>query len=143
MTNFNLTYSSQTQLPLVAKQILFFAEEYKVWIFEGEMGAGKTTIIKAVCKELKVQDTVQSPTYTLVNEYRTEKNEVCYHFDFYRIKNESEAMDIGFEEYLDSGFYCFIEWPSKIPTLLPAKYLKISINFVDQNRRIIHLSKHE
>jgi tRNA threonylcarbamoyladenosine biosynthesis protein TsaE len=143
MTDFNLTYSSLTQLPLVAKQILFFAEEYKVWIFEGEMGAGKTTIIKAVCSALKVQDTVQSPTYTLVNEYHTLKNEVCYHFDFYRIKNESEAMDIGFEEYTDSGNFCFIEWPSKIPNLLPSKYLKISINFVDQNRRIIHLSKHE
>lgn len=143
MTNFNLTYSSETQLPLVAKQILFFAEEYKVWLFEGEMGAGKTTIIKAVCKELKVQDTVQSPTYTLVNEYHTQKDKICYHFDFYRIKNETEAMDIGLEEYFDSDAHCFIEWPSKIPHLLPSKYLKISINFVDQNRRIIHLSKHE
>jgi tRNA threonylcarbamoyladenosine biosynthesis protein TsaE len=143
MTHFTLTYSSESQLPLVAKQIMFYAEEYRVWLFEGEMGVGKTTIIKAICKELKVTDNVQSPTFSLVNEYRTEDGKTCYHFDFYRIKDESEAMDIGYEEYFYSGNYCFVEWPAKIPSLLPAKYLKININFVNPKQRIIHLSKHE
>ncbi len=107
------------------------------------MGAGKTTLIKAVCKELGVQDTVQSPTYGLVNEYVSPSAGKIYHFDFYRIKDETEAMDIGYEDYFYSGAYCFVEWPSKIPSLLPAIYLKISINLVSSNQRIIHLSKHE
>ncbi len=106
------------------------------------MGAGKTTLIKAVCERLGVTDTVHSPTFALVNEYQTHKNEPCYHFDFYRIKNEAEAMDMGVEEYFDSGNYCFVEWSAKIPHLLPTKYLKISINLDAQNGRILEISKH-
>lgn len=145
MTGFSISYSSERQLPLVAKQILSFAKDHhcKIWLLEGEMGAGKTTLIKAACKELGVQDTVQSPTYGLVNEYLSPGSGKLYHFDLYRLKHESEALDIGLEEYLDSGSYCFVEWPSKIPSLHPAKYLKISINFVSSNQRVIHLSKHE
>lgn len=145
MANFSITYGSEKLLPLIAKQAISFAKDHncKIWLLEGEMGAGKTTLIKAVCKELGVQDTVQSPTYGLINEYVSPGAGNIYHFDFYRIKDETEAMDIGYEDYFYSGAYCFVEWPSKIPSLLPAKYLKISINFVSSNQRIIHLSKHE
>lgn len=145
MRQFSITYSSEKQITFIARQVISFARDHacKIWLLEGEMGVGKTTLIKAVCAVLGVKDTVQSPTYALVNEYRTADGETLYHFDFYRIKHESEALDMGLEEYLDSGAYCFIEWPSKIPSLLPANYLKISINFVDQNGRVLHLNKHE
>jgi tRNA threonylcarbamoyladenosine biosynthesis protein TsaE len=144
MSEFTITYSSETILPLIARQVISFAkdEHRKVWLLEGEMGSGKTTLIKSVCKVLGVQQTVQSPTYGLVNEYTYPAGKV-YHFDFYRLKHESEALDIGFEEYISSNEFCFIEWPSKIPSFLPSKYLKISITFVGQNQRNIHLSTHE
>ncbi|MDJ1502837.1 tRNA (adenosine(37)-N6)-threonylcarbamoyltransferase complex ATPase subunit type 1 TsaE [Xanthocytophaga agilis] len=139
---FTLKYSSLKELPFIAGFLIKLADEYKVWLLEGEMGAGKTTLVKAVCEKLGVEDTVQSPTFALVNEYLTAKGESCYHFDFYRIKDETEAMDMGIEEYFDSNSYCFVEWSAKIPHLLPAKYLKISINLDAQNGRILELSKH-
>lgn len=144
MPEFSITFGSETILPLVARQVISFAkdEQQKIWLLEGEMGSGKTTLIKAVCKVLDIQQTVQSPTYGLVNEYTYASGKV-YHFDFYRLNQEAEALDIGFEEYLSSDEFCFIEWPSKIPSLLPSEYLKISITFVGQNQRNIHLSTHE
>lgn len=129
-------------MPFIAGFLLKLADDYRIWLLEGEMGAGKTTLVKAVCERLGVTDMVQSPTFALVNEYRTGKNEPCYHFDFYRIRQETEAMDMGVEEYFDSGKYCFVEWSAKIPHLLPAKYLKISINLDAQNGRILEISKH-
>ncbi len=139
---FTLKYSSLKELPFIAGFLLKLADDYRIWLLEGEMGAGKTTLVKAVCERLGVTDMVQSPTFALVNEYRTGKNEPCYHFDFYRIRQETEAMDMGVEEYFDSGKYCFVEWSAKIPHLLPAKYLKISINLDAQNGRILEISKH-
>lgn len=140
---FSLTYGSLQELAFVAKLVLRLADGHKTWILEGDMGAGKTTFVKAICQLLGVKDMVQSPTFSLVNEYLTDKGEKCYHFDFYRIKNEEEALDIGVEEYFESGNYCFIEWPGKIPNLLPDRYLKISINLEGQNGRTLQLSKHE
>jgi tRNA threonylcarbamoyladenosine biosynthesis protein TsaE len=140
---FSLSYSSPNELPFVAKLVLRLADDHKIWLLEGDMGAGKTTFIKAVCRQLGVEDTVQSPTFSLVNEYRTAKGDTCYHFDFYRIKDQTEAMDIGVEEYFGSGNFCFIEWPAKIPDLLPDRYLKISINLDSQNGRTLQLAKHE
>lgn len=140
---FSLTFHSLKELSFVAKLILRLADGHKIWILEGDMGAGKTTFVKAICGELGVEDTVQSPTYSLVNEYRTRKGDTCYHFDFYRIKSETEAMDIGVEEYFTSGDYCFIEWPEKIPNLLPDRYLKINIHSDSQNGRTLQLSKYE
>ena len=107
------------------------------------MGAGKTTLIKAGCRELGVLNTVQSPTFSIVNEYLTDVGETIYHFDCYRLKNGTEAYDIGVEEYLDSVNLCLIEWPDKIAELLPDKFIKISITQLSNGKRAIELSNNE
>ncbi|WP_246012773.1 tRNA (adenosine(37)-N6)-threonylcarbamoyltransferase complex ATPase subunit type 1 TsaE [Albibacterium bauzanense] len=121
------------QLPQVATQLLELAGEKKVFLFEAPMGAGKTTIIKALCKELGVEDPITSPTFSIVNEY-IGKDGPIYHFDFYRLKDEQEAYDLGYEEYFYSGNYCFVEWPQKINSLLPDDAFLIQIEVVDQTR---------
>lgn len=124
-------------LPQIADQLLSAIGNHKIITFYGEMGAGKTTLIKQLCKTLKVTDTIQSPTFSIVNEYLTEDNQQIYHFDFYRIKEEEEALDFGVEEYFYSGNYCFIEWPEKIPNLIPEKAVKVSITLTEDNKRLI------
>lgn len=124
-------------LPQIADQLLSTIGNHKIITFYGEMGAGKTTLIKQLCKTLKVTDTIQSPTFSIVNEYLTEDNQQIYHFDFYRIKEEEEALDFGVEEYFYSGNYCFIEWPEKIPNLIPEKVVKVSITLTEDNKRLI------
>lgn len=132
-----LTCQHLADLPIVAKQIIEEAGSIKVWLFEGDMGAGKTTLIKALCEAYGVMDNVTSPTFSLVNEYENQDGSTFYHFDFYRIKDETEAMDIGSEEYFYSNHVCFIEWPSKIPNLIPDVHLSIYIEVnPDQSRRI-------
>ena len=128
-----LTITSTNQLPEAASEILSFASNNRVFLFYGDMGAGKTTLIKSLCSQLGSDDNVTSPTFAIVNEY-TGPNTI-YHFDFYRLKNQAEAMDIGFEEYLYSGNYCFIEWPEKIPDLLPLHYVTVSIQVLDSGFR--------
>ena len=123
-------------LPLAAGKLLAFASQERIFLFSGDMGAGKTTFIKSICSTLGVNETVTSPTYSLVNQYETIDNTI-YHFDFYRIKTEDEAYDIGFEEYLYSGNYCFIEWPEKIPSFWPEKYVKISLAIKDNDQRLL------
>jgi tRNA threonylcarbamoyladenosine biosynthesis protein TsaE len=118
----------------VASQFLTALGNKKVIAFSGEMGAGKTTFIKALCKALGVLDVASSPTFSLVNEYRSESGAKLYHFDFYRINKESEAMDMGCEEYFYSGNYCFIEWPEKISTLLPSDTLNVTIHISGTSR---------
>ncbi len=137
-----LTSINISLLPTAAGEIIKQADEYKIWLFEGDMGAGKTTLIKAVCAAMGVEDLVSSPTFSLVNEYEAGE-EVIYHFDFYRMKNEEEAMDIGVEEYFYSGNYCFLEWPSKIISLVPEKFLRIFITVNEDDTRTIQLVKHE
>lgn len=130
-----------SELPEVAKKLIEFAENEKIWLFDGEMGAGKTTLIRALCEELKVLGNTQSPTFSIVNEYHTQNHQLIYHFDCYRLKDIYEALDIGIEEYLDSGNLCFIEWAEKIEPLLPEKHLKISILALDENRRELIFQK--
>jgi tRNA threonylcarbamoyladenosine biosynthesis protein TsaE len=113
-------------IAIVAKDLLQL-KETKVWLFKGEMGVGKTTLIKELAKQLGVKDTLSSPTFSLVNEYQTEEGKL-FHFDFYRIESEYEALDIGVEEYLHSGHLNFIEWPEKIATLIPQEYVEIVLN---------------
>lgn len=119
-----------------------FAAGKKVWLFSGEMGAGKTTLIKAICEYLGVEDATTSPTFSLVNEYGGQLESTIYHFDFYRIKDESEAMDMGVEEYFDSGNLCLVEWPDKIPSLLPYQYLSVNISVEGKGDRKIILEHH-
>ena len=116
----------EEELCAVAKMIL---EKYnsKIFLFYGEMGVGKTSFIKKFCKELGVTDVVSSPTFSIVNQYSNVNDEIIYHFDFYRTEKKDEVFDIGYEEYLFSSSYCFIEWPEKIEDLLPTNYLKINI----------------
>lgn len=106
----------------------------KLIIFDGMMGSGKTTLIKYICQALGVLDLVNSPTYSLVNEYKTLNNQIIYHFDFYRINSLEEAFDMGAEEYFYSGNLCLIEWPDKIMDLLPHRILKISIDYSHKKR---------
>jgi tRNA threonylcarbamoyladenosine biosynthesis protein TsaE len=134
-----LIVDSEKELDDVAKKIINYSEEQKIWIFYGEMGAGKTTLIKAISNRFDIEDNVHSPSFGIVNEYGNHNDEVFYHFDFYRIKNEAEAMDIGIEEYFDSDEYCFIEWPQKISSLLPEKFLKIEIKMTTQTGREINI----
>jgi tRNA threonylcarbamoyladenosine biosynthesis protein TsaE len=129
-----------TELGSAAKALLSFSGEETIFIFEGDMGAGKTTFIKALCEELGVSDVVSSPTFSIVNEYDA-NGEVIYHFDFYRIKDLQEAYDIGYEEYFYSGHKCLIEWPEKVAELLPENYIKISITTLSPDRRAFSFSK--
>ena len=130
---------SQNELNKVAKQIIAYKPK-KVIIFNGEMGVGKTTLIKELCKNLGVKGTTSSPTFSLVNEYQLPNNEFVYHFDVYRLKEESEAMDIGIDEYLYSGNWCFIEWAEKIPNLLPSEHSIITIELIDDEKRKLVLN---
>lgn len=129
-----------SELNNAVKKIIANSQDKRLWIFEGEMGAGKTTLIKALCDELDVVDVVSSPTFSIVNEYKTKQDETIYHFDFYRLKDEEEAMDIGVEEYFYSGNYCFIEWPSVVPGILPDDCLKIEIVQKDEYLREVQIN---
>jgi tRNA threonylcarbamoyladenosine biosynthesis protein TsaE len=135
-----LTATSTKQLPAIASQLLTFAANNRVFIFNGDMGAGKTTLIKALCECLGAGESVTSPTFALVNEYAGTADKI-YHFDFYRIKNQEEALDMGCEEYFYSGNYCFIEWPEKIPDLLPQHYIHVGIQVLNNNSREISIEK--
>ncbi|WP_420387772.1 tRNA (adenosine(37)-N6)-threonylcarbamoyltransferase complex ATPase subunit type 1 TsaE [Roseivirga sp.] len=130
------------ELKAAARQIIEFAGEEKIWVLNGEMGAGKTTLSKAICAELEVLDTVQSPTFSIVNEYLTLNDEVIYHFDFYRLEHPEEALAIGVEEYFDSGNLCLIEWPQKIGSLLPEKHMAIQIGVLGNDQRELTLEHH-
>lgn len=129
-------------LPAAASELLKNSTS-KIWLVDGEMGAGKTTFIKLVCEALGVKEAMSSPTFSIVNEYTTQNKQTIYHFDFYRLKKDTEAMDIGVEEYLDSGNYCFLEWSEKISSLLPADSFKVKIKEHTLSTRLIEYSDHE
>ena len=119
---------SESELPEAARTLLQAYPDARIFAFFGEMGAGKTTFIKAICRELGVHDIVQSPTFALINEYLTPDNGSVFHFDFYRIRKAEEAFDIGYEDYFYSGNYCLIEWPELIEGLLPDDAVRVSIS---------------
>lgn len=134
-----ITINSLDELSKVAEIIKQMIASDKVFAFYGSMGAGKTTIIKEICKHLNVIDTVTSPTFALINEYKTTNSESIFHFDFYRINKISEVFDMGYEEYFFSGKVCLIEWPELIEELLPEKYIKITIEVKTDNTRTIKI----
>lgn len=127
-------------LPVAARRILEYTSGKKLLAFYGSMGAGKTTIIKAVCKILGAEDIVTSPTFTLVNEYRTTTGDVLYHIDFYRINKKEEALDLGIEEYFNSGSYCLMEWPELIGEILPPETVIIKITVDKKEHRVLEIS---
>jgi tRNA threonylcarbamoyladenosine biosynthesis protein TsaE len=114
-------------LPAAAAQLREALGNHTIILFEGEMGAGKTTFIKALCESLGVADDISSPTFSLVNEYRNGRNQPIYHFDFYRIDDPADALRMGALEYFDSGYLCLIEWPSRVETLLPPYRLLVTL----------------
>ena len=120
-----------------AREFVAAMGDNTVFAFYGKMGAGKTTFIKAVCEVLQVDDVITSPTFAIINEYRSESGELIYHFDFYRIKKLEEVYDMGYEDYFYSGALCFIEWPELVEELLPADALKISIEEQEDGSRSI------
>ncbi|MFN3405734.1 MAG: tRNA (adenosine(37)-N6)-threonylcarbamoyltransferase complex ATPase subunit type 1 TsaE [Cytophagaceae bacterium] len=134
-----LRSSSPEDLDAVSQSIIRFAGKETIILFNGPMGVGKTTLIKSLCKELGVIDNVSSPTFSIVNEYVTENGEQVFHFDFYRIKDEREAMDLGVDEYFYSGSKCFIEWASQIPTLIPEHFVEVNIS-LEGTDRVFHIS---
>jgi tRNA threonylcarbamoyladenosine biosynthesis protein TsaE len=136
----NIEVNKIEDLRQAATALLAFAGNEKIFLFNGEMGAGKTTFIKVICETLGVEDVVSSPTFSIVNEYLGKGNRI-YHFDFYRINNLQEAYDIGYEEYFFSGDLCLVEWPEKIAELLPPHYLKIEISVTGFDQRMISLTK--
>ena len=124
------------QVPYIAKEILRSVKK-NILLFYGEIGTGKTTLIKELVKQLGVQEVASSPTFSLVNEYLSKHKETIYHFDFYRIENEEEAYDIGIEEYFDSNCRCLIEWPEKVENLLPLESVAIYLTInMDDTRNI-------
>ena len=122
-----------------ARELWDQGKGWTVWLVQGEMGAGKTTLIKSLGEVLGVKQRVNSPTFSLVNEYTTASGSRVYHFDFYRLKKEEEAYDMGAEEYFYSGDYCFIEWADRIVDLLPDQVFRLKIDIFEQSTRIIRI----
>jgi tRNA threonylcarbamoyladenosine biosynthesis protein TsaE len=127
----------------VGAEIARHMKQVPVWLFYGEMGAGKTTLIKEVCRALGVVDAMSSPSFSIVNEYAAGGVEKVFHFDFYRIRSEAEAFDIGAEEYFYSGYPCLVEWPEKIPGLIPMQFASVTLSIDDETQRTIAISIHD
>lgn len=127
-------------IPSAAKKLLRQYKRSRIFAFDGPMGAGKTTIIKAACSVLGATDITTSPTFTIVNEYQTRDSGSIFHIDLYRIKNIEEAYDLGIEEYLSSAAWCFLEWPGIIRDILPAETIFVSISVGDNEERMLLIS---
>jgi len=124
-------------LSAAVRKLLKYTAKKRLFAFYGSLGSGKTTIIKAICMELGAVDMVSSPSFTLVNEYRTEKGEILYHIDLYRIKRPDEVFDFGIEEYLTGVSYCFIEWPELVEGVLPDETITVKITVKKDGQRIL------
>ncbi|KAA6317715.1 tRNA threonylcarbamoyladenosine biosynthesis protein TsaE [termite gut metagenome] len=134
----NIQITNLEQLPVAARQFICEMGDNTVFAFYGKMGVGKTTFIKAICEELGITEAINSPTFAIVNEYRSEKTgELIYHFDFYRIKKLEEVYDMGYEDYFYSGARCFIEWPELVEELLPEDAVKVSIEEQENGARLV------
>lgn len=136
-----IVIESKDSLESAAKQFITQMGDNKVFAFQGDMGAGKTTFIKAVCNELGVTESVASPTFAIINEYKDKEGSSIYHFDFYRINNIEEVFDFGYEDYFYSGNICFIEWPDIVESLLPEDCVRVTIEEQENGARILKLNE--
>lgn len=128
-----------SEVPIIAKEIIKNSTS-KIILFHGDMGVGKTTLIKEICKTLGTEDLISSPTFSIVNEYITSNDETIFHFDFYRIDNEEEAYNIGIEDYFDSNHWCLIEWPSVVENLLPLENVNVYLTVLEDGQRNIQIN---
>jgi tRNA threonylcarbamoyladenosine biosynthesis protein TsaE len=131
---------TRAELDTVARELLAKSDNRTIWLFYGEMGSGKTTLIKAIARQLGVTETMSSPTFSIVNEYELSADRKVYHIDLYRLANERELSDIGMDEYLNSGQYCFIEWPEKLGAFTPTRYVEVRLSTIDEHHRHIEYS---
>jgi len=131
---------SLNEIDATAKQLLSQTGKHKVFAFHGEMGAGKTTFINALCRAMEVEDIVSSPTFSIINQYKTNKGQTVYHMDLYRIKNENEAINAGVEDCLYSGSLCLVEWPDKAAGILPDDTLHLYITSIADNTRKLKIN---
>lgn len=129
------------QLAKTARELLEYFPDQRVFALYGNMGAGKTTFIQAICHALGSADLITSPTFSIIHEYSNHQGYLIYHFDFYRIKNLEEAFDLGYEDYLYSGEYCLIEWPEKIEALLPDVYVEVNMEITGNEVRTIRAKR--
>jgi tRNA threonylcarbamoyladenosine biosynthesis protein TsaE len=136
MSTKKIIINSIKELDQIASEIISFSQFKKV-LFFGDMGVGKTTIITSLCKYLNVIDQISSPTFSIINEYLTNDNSKVLHFDMYRLKNKEEVFDLGFEDYIDNDYYCFVEWPEIISEFIPNNYLEIKILIENKNRVLL------
>lgn len=133
-----IDYSDIYQLGTVAKQLISLASHKKIWLFYGEIGSGKTTLISHILKQMGYNESVSSPTFAIVNEYQINTEKKVYHFDFYRINKLEEVLDIGIDEYLSSNHYCFIEWPEIAePILMDYEIVKIKLVVDEKGKRFL------
>lgn len=128
---------SINDLPKIAEKLILDFGTSNVILFFGEMGVGKTTLIKVLCEKLGVEEGTSSPTFSIVNEYLSKRDQSIYHFDFYRIEEETEVLDLGYEDYFYGDKYCFVEWPEKIPNLLPHNAVRVNIVQDEDDNRLI------
>lgn len=135
----NIKIESLDKIDEAALEFIRAMGDNTVFAFHGDMGAGKTTFIKAICENLGVSDTINSPTFAIVNEYRSDSGELIYHFDFYRINKIEEVFDFGYEDYFYSGSLCFIEWPEKVDTLLPKDTVNVYLKAQEDGSREVSL----
>lgn len=131
------------EYPAAAQKFIAAMGENRIFAFYGSMGTGKTTLIKSICEAMGVEDSINSPTFAIVNEYESGKQEIIYHFDFYRIKSLTEVYNMGYEEYLYSDAYCFIEWPELIEELLPEEAVKVHITEESDGSRRVKITKND
>ena len=137
MSKHTYTVHSLEEYPQAAKWFTGFLQQGQIFAFYGKMGTGKTTFIKSLCEELGVEDTINSPTFAIVNEYEDREANTIFHFDFYRIKSITEVYNMGYEEYFYSNACCFIEWPELIEELLPEEHIRVEITENDDSTRTI------
>jgi tRNA threonylcarbamoyladenosine biosynthesis protein TsaE len=140
MTEHTITIKNLEEYGAAAQEFIPFLEKGRVFAFYGKMGSGKTTFIKSLCQELGVEDAINSPTFAIVNEYEDKHGETIYHFDFYRIKSIEEVYNMGYEEYVYSNAYCFMEWPELIEELLPEDHIRVDINEEPDGTRTIKIT---